>query len=87
MQMTKEEQQKKRKEAYKRAKAKRDADPRYQALKEKIKQERKAKYQTIKEQMKQEKLLAKQKRIAEKDAALMTFVMPASNLINIDKVD
>jgi hypothetical protein len=78
--MTKEEIRQKRKEAYQQAKAKRDADPRYQALKEKVKEERKAKYRVFKDQQKKEKLAAKQKRIAEKDAALMALIMPASSL-------
>jgi hypothetical protein len=78
--MTKEELRQKRKEAYQQAKAKRNADPRYQALKQRIKAERKAKYRALKDQQKKEKLEAKQKRIAEKDAALMALVMPASNL-------
>lgn len=78
--MTKEELRQKRKEAYQKAKAKRDADPRYQLLKEKVKQEQKAKYRAFKDQQKKEKLEAKQKRIAEKDAVLMALVMPASEL-------
>jgi hypothetical protein len=72
---TKENLRQKRKEAYQKAKAKRDADPRYQALKEKAKAERREKYRAFKEWQKQAKLLAKQKKIAEKDAVLMGMVM------------
>jgi redox-sensitive bicupin YhaK (pirin superfamily) len=79
---TKEELRQKRKEAYQRAKAKRDADPRYQALKEKIKQDRKNKYRVFKGQQKQAKLEAELKKRAEKDAALMSLLMPASELEN-----
>lgn len=75
-----EELRQKRKLAYQKAKAKRDADPRYIALKEKLKQDRKAQYRAFKDQHKKEKLEAKNKRIAGKDAALMALVMPASNL-------
>jgi type III secretory pathway component EscR len=78
--MTKEELRQKRKEAYQQAKAKRDADPRYQQLLEKVKEKRKAKYRAFKDQQKKEKIEAKQKRIAEKDAALMALVKPASEL-------
>lgn len=80
---TKDELRQKRKEAYQKAKAKRDADPRYQLMKEKVKEQRKAKYRAFKDQQKKEKLEAKQKRIAEKDAALMALVMPASKLENM----
>jgi hypothetical protein len=78
--MLKEDLKNKRKQAYLRAKAKRDADPAYQALKEKVKLERKAKYKAIKDQAKQAKLDAKQKIRAEKDAALMALIKPASSL-------
>jgi hypothetical protein len=78
--LNKEELRLRRKKAYQEAKAKRDADPKYQALKEKLKQDRKAKYRAIKDQMKKEKLEARQKRIAEKDAALMALMFPASCL-------
>ena len=76
----KEEIRQKRKDAYQKAKAKRDADPRYQALKEKVKQDRKDKHRAFKDQQKKERLDAKQKRVAEKDAALMALMMPASLL-------
>lgn len=78
--MDKEELRKRRKEAYQNAKAKRDADPRYQAIKEKANAERKAKYREIKEQQKKAKREAKEKRIAEKDAVLMALIMKASDL-------
>lgn len=77
---SKDELSQKRKEAYQKAKAKRDTDPRYQALKEKLKQDRKATYRAFKDKQKKAKLEAKQKRIAEKDKALMALLMPASNL-------
>lgn len=77
---SKEELRQKRKEAYQKAKAKRDADPRYQALKEKVKQDRKDKYRAFQDQQKQAKLEAKQRKRAEKDAALMALMMPASEL-------
>ncbi len=76
-----------KKEAYQKAKAKRDADPRYQEFKERAKEQRKVQYRAIKERQKQEKLEAKQKRIAEKDASLMAFVMPGSSLENKDKLE
>lgn len=70
----------KRKEAYQKAKAKRDADPRFIALKEKLKEERKAKYREFNDAQKKAKLEAKRKRIAEKDAALMVLVMKGMEL-------
>jgi hypothetical protein len=78
--LSKEEIRQKRKDAYQKAKAKRDADPRYQALKEKVKQDRKAKYRAFQDQQKRAKLEAKQKKRAEKDAALMALFIPASEL-------
>ncbi len=78
----KEQPRQKRKEAYQKAKAKRDADPRCQAMKEKVNQERRAKYRAMKDQQKREKLEEKQKKRAEKDAALMALIMPASRLEN-----
>lgn len=78
--MTKEELRQKRKEAYQQAKANRDADPRYQALIERAKLERQKKYRAARNQQREEKRTAKQKRIAEKDAALMALLMPASHL-------
>lgn len=77
---TKEELRQKRKEAYQMAKAKRDADPRYQALKNKISQERKAKYRAFQDQKKKAKAEAKERKQTEKDAALKSMVMPASDL-------
>jgi hypothetical protein len=53
---SKEELRQKRKEAYQKGKAKRDADPLYQALKEKVKQDRKDKYRAFQDQQKQAKL-------------------------------
>jgi hypothetical protein len=76
----KEALRQKRKEAYKRAKATRDADPRYQALKEKVNAERRAKYRAFKEQQEQAKRQAREKKIAEKDAALMALVMKGADL-------
>lgn len=78
--LSKEEIRQKRKEAYQKAKAKRDADPCYQALKEKVKQDRKAKYRAFQDRQKRAKLEAKQKKRAEKDAALMALFIPASEL-------
>jgi hypothetical protein len=77
---TAEELRQKRKEAYQKAKAKRDEDPKYQALKEKYKRERKAQYRVVRDRERAVKQLAKQKRITEKDAALMALMMPASIL-------
>lgn len=77
---SKEALQKMRKEAYQKAKAKRDADPAYQALKEKQKLERKTKYQAFKAEQKEAKLAAKRKKQEEKDAALMETVTMASTL-------
>jgi hypothetical protein len=77
---TKEALRLKRKEAYQKAKAKRDADPRFIALKEKLKEDRKAKYRAYKDAQKKAKLEAKEKRIDEKDAALMVLVIKASDL-------
>lgn len=78
--LDKEQIRQKRKEAYKKAKAQRDADPKYQAMKEEAKQARRAKYRAIKDQEKIKKLEEKKKKIAEKDAALRAFLMPASEL-------
>jgi hypothetical protein len=78
--LDKQELRDKRKEAYQKAKDRRDADPRYQALKEQLKQDRKAKYRAFKGQQKKAKEEAKQKKRAEKDAALMAFFKPASEL-------
>ncbi len=77
---TKEALRLKRKGAYQKAKAKRDADPRFIALKEKLKENRKAKCRAFKDAQKKAKLEAKQKRIAEKDAALMALVMKGAEL-------
>lgn len=74
----KEEMRQRRREAYQKAKAERDADPHYQALKQKAKDERKKKYQDFKNQHNAVKRAAKEKRIAEKDAALMELVRFAS---------
>ncbi len=76
----KEELRQKRKDSYQKAKAKRDADPCYQALKEKAKLDRKAKYRAFQDQRKKAKTEAKQKKRAEKDADLMALMMPASKL-------
>lgn len=76
----KEQIRQKRKEAYQKAKAERDADPSYQALKEEAKQARKAKYRALKNQEKMKKLEEKKQRIAKKDAALMEFFISASEL-------
>jgi|HubBroStandDraft_6_1064221.scaffolds.fasta_scaffold1040291_1 hypothetical protein len=60
--MNKEELKAKRKEAYQKAKEKRDLDPKYIALKEKARQERKAQYQEYKNKLKQEKEAERQKQ-------------------------
>lgn len=77
---TKEELRLRRKEAYKQAKAARDADPAFLALKEKAKQERKAKYRAFRDEQRAIKRAEKEKRIAEKDAALMVFFISAADL-------
>lgn len=73
--MDKESLRKARKEAYQKAKAMRDADPKYQAIKEKAKADRRAQYKEFKEQQKQKKILDKQKRSAERDKELLVMVM------------
>ena len=78
--LSKEELRQKRKEAYQKAKAKRDADPKYQALKEQVKAKRKAKYQAFKVEQKSKKQETKDKKQAQKDAALMVLMFPASQL-------
>lgn len=78
--MNQEELKKRRKLAYREAKARRDADPAYQAMKEKAKIDRKAHYRSIKDAIKSEKQLEKKMRQAEKDAALMALIKPASSL-------
>ncbi len=78
--MDKEELRQKRKDAYQKAKAKRDADPKYQALKEKVKEARKAKYRAFQDQRKTAKEEDRKKRRAEKDAALMALLKPASQI-------
>ena len=78
--MTKEELKKRRKEVYQKAKARRDADPEYIALKEKQKESRQAQYQAIKAKRKQAKEEEQLKARAEKDAALMALLKPASEL-------
>lgn len=77
---TKEELRRRRKDAYQKAKALRDSDPHYQALKEQQKQERRAAYRALKEQRDHEKLRAKRERIAEKDKALMALMITATEL-------
>lgn len=78
--MDKEQLRQKRKEAYQKAKARRDADPQYQALKEKMKQARKSRYSAFKKRQKEIKALDKQKRIEEKDNLLKQMLIPASQL-------
>lgn len=78
--MDKDELHQRRKEAYQQAKAKRDADPRYQALKEKANADRRKQYRAFKDQQKKVKREAREKRIAEKDAVLMELIMKASEL-------
>lgn len=80
MMQNKEELKKMRKEAYQKAKAKRDADPAYQALKEKQKLEIKARYQAFKAQQKGARLLAKKQKQAEKDGVLMEMITTVSKL-------
>ncbi|MCA9508572.1 MAG: hypothetical protein KC505_09140 [Myxococcales bacterium] len=78
--LTKEELRQKRKEAYQKAKAKRDADPQFQALKEKMKEARKEKYRAHRDKIKKAKEEEKQKKRAEKDASLMVFFKSDSEL-------
>lgn len=78
--ISKEELRQKRKEAYQKAKEKRDADPHYQALREKAKTARREAYRAFKEQQKNIKLEEKRKRVAEKDLALMALLFKASDL-------
>lgn len=78
--LTKEQIREKRKALYQQAKAKRDADPHYQALKENAKLERRKKYREYADQQKQEKLDEKLKKRAQKDALLMEMIKPASSL-------
>ena len=78
--MDKEELRKKRKEAYQKAKAKRDADPKYQALKERMNEARRAKYRAFQEQKKKAKEDERKRKRAEKDAALMALMKLASQL-------
>lgn len=68
--MDKEAQKAKRKEAYQKAKEKRDRDPEYLALKEKANAARKAQYQEYKNKLKAEKLQEKKLRQAERDEEL-----------------
>jgi type II secretory pathway component HofQ len=65
--MDKDELKKRRKEAYQKAKAKRDADPRYQALKEEQKRRRKQQYRDLKEREKQKKIAEKLEREKKRD--------------------
>lgn len=76
--MNKEEISKKRKEAYEKAKRKRDADPRYQEMKEKFKQKRRDEYRAAKEKQKNKKLEEKRAKIREKDAVLLEIITNAS---------
>lgn len=69
-----------RKEAYRKAKEMRDANPVYQALKEQARHERKTRYRAFRDQQRLIKQEEKQKRIAEKDAALMAFFVTAEEL-------
>ena len=78
--MDKEQLRKWRQEAYQKAKARREADPRYQELKERAKEQRRAQYRAYKDAKMQKKLEAKRKKIAEKDAALMLLIKRASEL-------
>lgn len=77
---TKEELRQKRKEAYQKAKAKRDADPKYQAMKEQAKQARKDQYRAFRDRRKKAAQDEKEKIRAEQDAALMALMRPASEL-------
>ncbi len=78
--MDKEALRQKRKEAYQKAKAKRDADPKYQTLKELMNETRRAKYSAFQNQKKKAKEDERKKKRAEKDAALMALLKPASQL-------
>lgn len=78
--MDKEALRQKWKEAYQKAKAKRDADPKYQALKERMNEARRAKYRNFQDQKKKAKDDERKKKRTEKDAALMALMKPASQL-------
>lgn len=78
--MDKDELKKRRREAYQKAKARRDADPRYQELKEKIKQQRKAHYRALKDKRKQAKEAEKQQQQAQKEETLKQFFITAKEL-------
>lgn len=69
--MNKEEQRALRKAAYQKAKAARDNDPAYQALKQKMKDEQKARYQAFKKKCNDEKKAARQERQKARDEVLM----------------
>lgn len=60
-----------RKAAYQKAKAARDNDPEYQAMKAKAKEERQSRYKAHKEKLKNAKEAQRLERQREKDEALM----------------
>lgn len=60
-----------RKAAYQKAKAARDNDPKYQAMKVQAKEERRARYQAHKQKIKDEKEAARRERQRIKDEVLM----------------
>jgi len=76
----KEELKKKRKELYREAKKKRDADPAFIAYKQKLKDKRKALYRQFKDKQKKEKDAAKQEKQLAKEAALKLFFKDAKDL-------
>ena len=78
--LTKEELRQKRKDAYRAAKEKRDADPKFIAFKEKIKAQKKAYQKSVKDRNKKTKEEARKKARQERDAALMALLRPASEL-------
>ncbi|MCA9508277.1 MAG: hypothetical protein KC505_07655 [Myxococcales bacterium] len=69
--MDKEKLKALRKAAYQKAKADRENDPEYQAMKAKVKEERKARYKAYKQQLKDAKEAARIERQRKKDQELM----------------
>jgi hypothetical protein len=78
--INKDECKQKRKEAYQKAKAKREADPKYIEAKAKYKQLKKAKYKAIKEKIKNSKIDQKAYNQEQRDKELMALVKRASDL-------
>ncbi len=69
--MDKEQLKAMRKAAYQKAKAARDNDPEYQAMKTKVKEEQRARYRALKQKIKDEKEAARIERQRVKDELLM----------------